>query len=184
MDHFRQINIYFLFGKAGSGKSFIGNYLQNHYHWRHFDADQLLTAELKTHIALEKPMPEALIDDYMAILKKQIRDFYQAPTVPVVISQAMYRNKNRLNLQQAFPRLRLIWVTAEDSICYQRIQQRNDSLSLRYAQKITTLFEPPEGFSYEIIANNNHALDLAPIVGRPDRLNTEQWPASLTLATE
>lgn len=169
------MSLYFLFGKAGSGKSFIGDYLQNHYNWRHFDADQLLTEELKTYIALENPMPVALIDDYMAILKQQIRDFYQAQTLPIVISQAMYRNKNRLNLLQAFPSLKLVWVTAEDPICYQRIQQRHDTVSVRYAQKISPLFEAPAGFSHAVLVNNGHALDLTPIVGQRDRPNTEQW---------
>jgi gluconate kinase len=171
------MNIYFLFGKAGSGKSFIGNHLRDHYHWHHFDADQLLTEELKTCIALERLMPTTLIDDYMAVLTRQIRAFYETQTKPIVISQAMYRNKNRLDLQQTFPSLQLIWVTAEDSLCYQRIQQRNDTLSVRYAQKIMPLFEPPEGFTHDLILNNGQELDLTPFVGPRDRLKTEQWQA-------
>ena len=154
------MDITILFGKAGSGKSFIGEYLKNHYHWLHFDADQLLTNEMKEYIRLEKQMPVELIDEYMEILKHKIRDFYKTQTMPLVISQAMYRNKNRLSLLQEFPKLKFIWVTADDKICYERIKQRNNDVTIVYAEKISSLFEPPEGFNYGLVENNGQPLEL------------------------
>ena len=154
------MSITILFGKAGSGKSFIGEYLQNHYHCLHFDADQLLTDEMKKYIRLEKQMPVELIDEYMEILKRKIRDFYQTQTIPLIISQAMYRNKNRLSLLQEFPQLKFIWVTADEKVCYERIKQRNNSITVSYAEKMSLLFELPEGFSYGLIENNDQPLEL------------------------
>ena len=157
------MKIYILFGKAGSGKNFVGDYLQNHYHWLHFDADQILTEEMKEYICLEKQMPAELIDEYMRILKIKISFFYETVTVPVVISQAMYRNKNRLALLTEFPNLQFVWVTAEDEVCYQRIKRRHNHVTVNYAQKISVLFEPPVGFNYLRIENNNPELKLPPI---------------------
>lgn len=160
------MSIYFLFGKSGSGKSFIGDYLQNHYNWFHFDADQLLTKEMKQYIRLENQMPVELIDEYMEILKIKIANFYQIQTKPIVISQAMYRNKSRLKLAQEFPQLQFVWVTADDQICYQRIKQRHNNVTVSYAQKINPLFELPEGFNYDLLENDGRILELTVIFGQ------------------
>jgi adenylate kinase family enzyme len=71
------MKIFILFGKAGCGKSFVGDFLQNRYHWLHFDADQMITDKMKEYIRLEKQMPVALIDEYMEILKTKIKYFYE-----------------------------------------------------------------------------------------------------------
>lgn len=154
------MSIVILFGKAGCGKSFIGDYLKNHYHWLHFDADQLLIEVMREYIRLEKQIPVEFIDEYMEILKGKIRDFYQTRTTLIVISQAMYRNKNRLSLLQEFPQLRFVWVTANDNIRYERIKQRNNSVTVSYAEKISPLFESPTGFHYHQIENNGQSLEL------------------------
>ncbi len=99
-----------------------------------------------------------MIDRYMDDLKQQICYFYEHATQPVAISQGMYRNKNRLDLLREFPNLQFVWVKASDAICYQRIKQRNNAVTVAYARKIIAVFEPPEGFAYMTIDNNANVI--------------------------
>ena len=87
------MKIYILFGKSGSGKNYVGDYLQNQYNWLHFDADQIITDDMKDCIRLGKQMSVEIIDTYMEILKENIKFFYKTQNVPTVISQAMYRKR-------------------------------------------------------------------------------------------
>lgn len=148
--------VFILFGKTGVGKSYIGEYLQQHHGFLHFDADQLITEPMKQCIVLGEQMRQEMIDDYMEIVKGKIRYFYHGDfPEPVVMSQALYRNKNRLDILNEFPNIHMVLVEADEALCYQRIQARNNAVTVTYAKNISALFESPQGFDYAVIDNHS-----------------------------
>ena len=54
------MKMYFLFGKAGAGKNYVGDFMQAHFNVTHFDADKLLTDEMKDFIANGKQFTQEL----------------------------------------------------------------------------------------------------------------------------
>ncbi len=152
-----------LFGKTGAGKSYIGDYLQSKHCFHHFDADQILTDEMKACIRLNKLMTPVMVDQFVESLKKKIAFFYhQYSTSDVVISQGLYRNKNRLDLAKQFPKLQFVWVNTDEQVCYKRVAKRTNWVTVEYAKKISHLFEEPEGFNHIELKNSESlsALDL------------------------
>jgi gluconate kinase len=144
-----------LFGKTGSGKSFIGDYLQNHYGFTHFDGDLILTEKMKDFMRREEKFTPEMVDEYTKILKEKIKFLYENDQGPTVISQGLYRNKNRLDILQQFPKIEFIFIHADEPICYHRIEKRQSWVSVNYAKKISELFEPIQGFNYITLINNN-----------------------------
>lgn len=151
------MKVYFLFGKAGAGKSYIGNFMQSHFSAIHFDADKLLTPEMKDFIAHDKQFTQAMVNVYMTKIKEKINFFYTNITdnSAVVITQAAYRNINRLDILKAFPEIIFILIHAESEVCLTRIRVRNHGVTVPYAKAMEPYFELPEpGFNYITIDNN------------------------------
>lgn len=151
--------IYIFFGKTGSGKSFLANYLQDHYNFFHFDGDQILTADMKEYISKNKTFTQTMVDEYTTVLKEKIKSFLSDYQRPIIISQAMYRNKNRLEILTEFPYIQFVLINAQELTCYQRIKSRNNWVTPEYAQKISVLFDPPCGFNF-IEINNDDSVDI------------------------
>lgn len=135
--------VYIIFGKAGSGKSYIGDLLENQFDFIHFDGDSILTEEMKSYIREEKTFTQSMVDDYVNKLSETIKNFYDYQK-PVIISQALYRNKNRLELIENFPNIKFILANAKDDICYDRIEKRGNWVSVNYAKQIRSFFEEPK----------------------------------------
>ncbi len=147
--------IYIFFGKTGSGKSFLANYLQDNYNFFHFDGDQILTSDMKEYISKNKTFTQMMVDEYTTVLKEKIKSFLNDYQRPIIISQAMYRNKNRLEILTEFPNIQFVFINAEEQTCYQRIKSRNNWVTAEYAQKISLLFDPPSGFNFIEINNDD-----------------------------
>lgn len=151
------MKIYFLFGKAGAGKTYVGNLMQSHFNAIHFDADKLLTREMKDFIAQGKQFTQEMVNVYMTRIKEKINFFYTNITdnSAVVITQAAYRNINRLDILTAFPQIIFVLIHAESEICLMRIETRNHGVTVPYAKAMEAYFELPyPGFHYITIDNN------------------------------
>ncbi len=148
------MKIYILFGKIGSGKSFVGDHLQNNYGFHHFDGDWILTDKMKEFVEHGKKFTQEMVDEYTENLKEKIKFFYDHYTIPIVISQGLYRNKNRLDILKEFPNIQYIFIHADDKLCYDRVETRKNWITLSYAMEISQLFESPHGFNYATIINN------------------------------
>ena len=151
------MKVYFLFGKAGAGKSYVGNFIQLNFNIPHFDAEELLTNEMKNSIATARQFTQEMINTYMITVKEKIKIFYKSipENSAVVISQAAYRNINRLDILKEFPEIKFVMIHAESEICLARINARNNGVTASYAKEMEQYFELPEpGFNYTIIDNN------------------------------
>jgi gluconate kinase len=149
------MKIYFFFGRSGAGKSFLGNYLQEKYQFTHFDGDSILTKKMRELIIEEEKFTQEMVDEYNQNLIENIQQLYLTSNKNVVISQGLYRNKNRLEIHQQFPDIQWILIHADAPLCAERVAQRKNHVTAMYANKISHLFEPPQGFSYATFNNNS-----------------------------
>lgn len=142
-----------LFGLAGSGKNFVANILQHHFNYFFWDADDALTIDMTQSIINKKSFTQTMRDKLtQRIIHKITSLATQHPNL--VITQALYKEKNRLTISQQFPQAIFILVKANQDVIGQRLQSRGDLISDSYAQHIAANFEEPS-LPHQIIINDS-----------------------------
>lgn len=147
-----------LFGLAGVGKSFVGQLLKNKFDYYFWDADDSLPKEMRDCIRARQPFTQSMRDDFAKITIQKITDL-SVKHKNLVISQALYKEKNRLEIQTRFPKALFIHVQAPLSVILQRLQQRQDDVDEEYAKKIALNFEEPL-LSHHMLINNADESDI------------------------
>lgn len=142
-----------VFGLAGAGKTYVGKVMHEHFGFYHADADAWLPEEMKNYIVENKLFTLEMLHNYVEIIIANIVALKEKHP-RLVVTQALYRQKNRQQLQQAFPNcnLRFIQVDAADEIIMQRIIARSDWIEPNYAFNMRQYFEPMPNAS--VIINN------------------------------
>ena len=84
----------FLFGLAGSGKSFVGNLIGAHAGWHVYHADDDLTDEMRQALAEHRPFTGPMRDRFFAIVVERIRAL-QREHPRLVVTQAVYKRQHR-----------------------------------------------------------------------------------------
>lgn len=147
--------IIILFGLSGAGKNFVGELLQNEFGYYYWDADQALSEEMQQHITQKKAFTQSMRDELVHIVINKIAQL--KPLYPnVVISQALYKEQNRAQLQKAYPDIKMFYVQANSDLITQRLMKRNGLVNVHYAKKIAVNFEIPQQPD-AIIRNNGDA---------------------------
>ena len=153
--------IYFLFGKTGSGKSYIGKLLEK-LNIIHIDGDKHITPRMLDCLIEDEQMTPEMIDEYVNVLIDVIKTQKEkTPEQGFVVSQAMYLDKYRLKLLNAIPELKFVMIdvapTVREHFLTRRFQNKESKVSPRYANEMDKFFETP---SHEIIRfENNQAAD-------------------------
>lgn len=149
--------IYFLFGKTGSGKSYIGGLLEQ-LNITHIDGDKHITPRMRDCLIEDEQMTPEMIDEFVDVLIDVIKKQKEkTPKQNFVISQAMYLDKHRLKLLNAIPELKFVMIDVaqvlRESFITSRFQNKESKVSLRYANEMDKFFEYP---SHEIIQFENN----------------------------
>ncbi|WP_058534690.1 hypothetical protein [Legionella saoudiensis] len=150
------MTIYFLFGKTGSGKSYIGQLLEK-LNILHIDGDKHITPRMQDCLIENDQMTPDMIDEFVHVLIDVIKTQKEkTPAQSFAISQAMYLDKHRLKLLNAIPDLKFIMIdidpTLRESFITSRYQDKKSKVSLQYANEMDKFFERP---SHEIILFEN-----------------------------
>jgi gluconate kinase len=156
--------ILFLYGLAGSGKSFAGDLLGRMTGVSVYHADIDLTAEMRSAVSEGRPFTEEMRDRYFGIVIERIKR--QRELHPhLVVTQAVYKRKHRDYIRQSLPEVRFVCVQASDDVRIQRLIDRGDQITPEYDAVIRVNFEPPaEGD--EILWNEGDEAALAAELGR------------------
>lgn len=145
--------IIIVFGLAASGKTYVGQVINRYFDFHHEDADQWLSGDMKQYISEKKVftlgMLESLTSSIIANIERLTSKYKN-----VVISQALYREKNRETLKQHFSSKDLVFfqVDADDDVIYQRLVQRGDWVMPDYAASMRLFFQP---MKEAVVINNN-----------------------------
>jgi shikimate kinase len=146
--------IIIIFGLAASGKNYVGEILSKHFGFQHEDADNWLTPDMQNYIIEKKTFSIEMLENFTHIIAKNIESLKNKHK-NIVITQALYRQKNRLYLKNYFKNENIIFIQTEsnEDIIYQRLVKRNNLVTPEYANSILQYFEPMDG-SY-VIKNYN-----------------------------
>lgn len=137
--------VWFLYGLSGVGKSWVADRLGEHFGWPVYHADHDITPAMKQALAESRPFTPAMRDAYfeqLAILIKQ-RLAAAGHNQDIVISQGAYKRRHRQFLADQIANFRPVWIDAPESLWTERIQQREEGISLCSARALQADFEPP-----------------------------------------
>lgn len=151
----------FLFGLAGSGKSYLANYISKQYGYFHYEGDDDLTMSMKQAIGDGRQFTDVMRAEFFHIIADRILEL-QKSHEKIVVSQAMYKNIHRNYLLSRIPELKLVWVKASDEVILERIQKRGiKGVDEAYVKAIRANFELPE---MEVIEIENKDEDLTGVL--------------------
>ena len=150
--------IIILFGLSGTGKNFIGNLFASHFDFHFWDADEALTDEMRKAIANKKLFTQTMRDKLTGIMITYIQQL-TTRYPDIVIAQALYKEKNRLQLQQAFPDAQFYWVKTDNSIIIQRKTSPAAVVDIEYANRMASNFEEPK-LPHRVLINNDDKVSI------------------------
>jgi len=132
-----------LFGKAGSGKSYIGKLASLEYGFYFHDADEDLPERFRRAIENQENVTDEVREEYFENVIATIKRLMLAHEA-VCICQALVRNKYREKILQAIPSVEYVWVDAPDELISSRLQNRAGHIApRRYAEMVNRIFEMP-----------------------------------------
>ncbi|EKD75376.1 MAG: hypothetical protein ACD_44C00148G0001 [uncultured bacterium] len=142
-----------LFGLSGSGKNFVGEILAKEFHFHYWDADAALPEKMREAIAHKQFFTQAMRDEMTELVIKKI-DALQSQHEHLVISQALYKEKNRTTLSIAFPGAIFVHVKTTLENIRTRLNKRKNGISYDYAYQISQFFEEPL-LAHKILINES-----------------------------
>ena len=132
-----------LFGKAGSGKSYIGKLASVAYAFHFHDADEDLPERFRRAIENQEKVTEEVREEYIRIIIATIRRLMLTHE-DICVCQALVRNKYREKILEAIPSVEYVWVDAPDDLMSARLENRVGHIAPRgYAEMVNRIFEIP-----------------------------------------
>ena len=132
-----------LFGKAGSGKSYIGKLSSLTYGFHFHDADWDLPGHFRRAIENQERVNEQMKEDYVEIIIATIKRLMLTKK-DICISQALPRDKYRKKILAAIPSVEYVWVDAPDELVLSRLENRARHIASRsYGEMVNRVFEIP-----------------------------------------
>lgn len=134
--------IIILFGLAASGKNYVGKTLSDNFDFYYQDADQWLTEEMQEYIKDGKLFTFEMLASFSEILINNINKLNQVHP-NLIISQALYRQENRNQIEKSFSKKSLLFIQIEasDELIYKRIIDRGGDVTPSYADSMHQFFE-------------------------------------------
>jgi gluconokinase len=144
--------LWILFGLPGAGKNFVGELLRAHFDFYFYDADVDLTEDMRARIHKQELYTPAMRDAFFANVIEKIKEL-RAHHPRLAVAQTLAKRHNRQQILDAFPEAKFIRIDCDERLIEERLQQRNDWVSVDYFAKIRAIFEP-EGVVSTSLDNN------------------------------
>ena len=133
----------FLYGPPGSGKNFVAEWLMRRDGFYFYDADQYLTLNMKKQLWAREPFTQAMRDHFFQIVIQHVTCL-QAQCKNLVITQALSRHCNRLQVKKAFPKAFFYHVRAPEIMRLERLRQRRDWVTPSWVETLMKIQDAPD----------------------------------------
>lgn len=145
-------SILFLFGKSGSGKSYVGDILGEVLGWHVYHADEDLTEEMKLALKESRPFTNDMRDRYFSIVAKKILGLTKVHR-RIAVTQGAYKERHRDYLASNIPGLEFVYIQSNEALIRERLSKRECGISTASAKALDSDFEPPDS-EINVIDNN------------------------------
>ncbi len=143
---------FYLFGMPAAGKNFVGRVLAEEFDYTFYDGDVDLTQEMIDAIREERPFTDAMRDRFYRSLVDRIAALRVAHW-RLAFGQATFKERHRALMHEAFPDVIFMWVEADPEVRRRRLARGGNPVTITYAERIDSLFEPPR-HPHVVIRNN------------------------------
>jgi gluconokinase len=147
-----------LFGLSGSGKNFVGDILQKHFSYYHWDADVVLPHDMRLCIQQKTHFTQDMRDRFATIISANISALKMSHK-KLVISQGLYKEKNRDDILKAHPDAKFILIQADEDKIISRLKETRGMAQADYAAIIQKNFETPLNH-HGVLVNNTGSQDV------------------------
>jgi gluconate kinase len=132
-----------LFGKAGSGKSYVGKLASLTYGFHFYDADEDLPERFRRAIENQEKVTEEVREEYIdAVIATTRRLMHTHKNI--CVSQALVRDKYRRKILEAIPSVEFVWVDAPEELILSRLETRVGHIAgMGYGVMVNGIFETP-----------------------------------------
>jgi len=170
MQIFQRFDIVFLFGLAGSGKTYIGDVLSKEFGIFHYHADDDITPAMRNALDKCQSFTDQMRDDYFELLVGKIRRL-QCKHGKLIVSQAVYKQRHRDFLQEELPTMLMVHISCRDDVIQQRLQQRQVGAAIQSVAALKQDFEFPDSGVLQI-TNNPESESISLQLERFDNLSS------------
>ena len=143
-----------LIGLSGSGKNFVGEILAREFDFYFWDADIDIPQNMREQIYKKEFLSQKMRDEFTENIIRKIAEL-KIKHPKLVISQALYKERNRHQIALAYPDAQFIHVVSNKKNINDRLQQRNNWVDQTYADKISMHFENPHKIDATITNNSD-----------------------------
>lgn len=140
----------YLFGLPAAGKNYVGQVLAEEFGFTFYDGDRDLTPEMRAAVREERPFTDAMRDRYYTALVARLADLRREHPA-LAFCQATFKERHRRLIADAFPDVVFVLVIADEATRLARLVGGNNPVTVEYARRIASFFEPPAHPHYVIV---------------------------------
>lgn len=137
----RMPTLVILFGLPGAGKSFAGQVLQSDFNFWFHEADDDIPDDYRQQVLAGQVVGEPMRDAYHRHLIERMLAL-QVAHPRLAVAAPLLRDRHRQWIRSRFPQALFILVQCRPDTWQARLQTRTHTISLDYARKVASLYEP------------------------------------------
>lgn len=142
----------YLFGLPAAGKNYVGQVLADEFGFEFYDGDRDLTPELRDAVRHQQLFTDAMRDRFYSHLVDRIATL-RLVYPDLAFGQATFKERHRQQIAAAFSDVVFVLVEAEEEVRMARLRAGNTDVTVEYARRIASFFEPPR-HEHATIKNN------------------------------
>lgn len=146
----------YLFGLPAAGKNYVGTILAETFGYTFYDGDLNLPEEMREAVREGRPFTEEMRDRYYEMIVDQIREL-RTDHQQLAFGQATFKERHRQQIAEAFPDVVFVLVESTEELRHARLARGNNPVTVEYARRIASFFEPPQHPHYTICNNFDRA---------------------------
>lgn len=142
----------YLFGLPAAGKNFVGGVLADEFGYAFYDGDLDLPEAMRKAVREGRPFTDEMRDEFYAAIIIRIGDLRQEYS-KLAFGQATFKERHRQQIAEAYPDIIFVLIEATEEVRMERLARGNNPVTIEYAQRIASFFEPPQHPHYTIYNN-------------------------------